>query len=423
MTGTTIIVKTLPGVGVIANDYGYYSLDIPTGKHEILFQFVGYTTFVADVELTKDMRLNIELQISDNTLDEVVVYAEKKDQNISSNEGSVTRLNLNEIKDIPVLFGERDILKVAQLTPGIKSAGEGNSGFYVRGGGLDQNLILLDEAPVYNPSHLLGFFSVFNSDALRDVTGTVPSIPLITASILSKKLAEGIDALVLDVKWGSGAFMKTLEQAQALATSLTNVGNRLGLKTTAIVTDMNQPLGKMIGNAVEIDESVAVLKGDGPADVTELTLELGGRLLHSVGAASTPAEGIEKLRSKIRSGEGFERLAEMVKAQGGDLMAPRRIARTNEVKISDSGFICRVNAERLGLAVIEMRGGRKKLGDPLDHSTGIEFLVDIGDEVRAGDVVANVFCEGTESEYVTQLVGAAIGVSADRIPGPDLIVD
>jgi len=258
--------------------------------------------------------------------------------------------------------------------------------------------------------------------ALRDVTGTVPSIPLITASILSKKLAEGIDALVLDVKWGTGAFMKTLEQAQALAVSLVNVGSRLGLKTTAIVTDMNQPLGKMIGNAVEIDESIEVLKGEGPADVTELTLELGGRLLHSVGVTDSLAAGKEKIESKISSGEGLERFAEMVKAHGGDLSATRRIGKTKEVKINETGFVSRVNAERLGLAVIEMGGGRKKLGDPLDHSTGIEFLVNIGDKVDAGDVVAKVFCEGKEAEYVVQLVGAAIGVSPEPAAKPELIV-
>ena len=166
-----------------------------------------------------------------------------------------------------------------------------------------------------------------------------------------------------------------------------------------------------------------MLKGEGPVDVTELTLELGGRLLHAVGVADSLADGKATLESKISSGEGLERLAEMVKAHGGDLLAPRRIAKTHEVKINEAGFISRVNAERLGLAVIEMGGGRKKLGDPLDHSTGIEFLVKLGDEVKAGDVVANVFCEGKEAEYVVQLVGAAIGVSPHQVPSPSLIVD
>jgi len=218
--------------------------------------------------------------------------------------------------------------------------------------------------------------------ALRDVTATVPSIPLITASILSKKIAAGNQALVLDVKWGSGAFMKTLDQARELSRSLVNVGNRLGLKTTAVVTDMNQPLGNMIGNAVEVNESVRVLKGDGPADVTELTLELAARLLQQAGVSGTTSAARTTLQGKIDSGDAYQRLVEMVKAHGGDLEADRPLASKQPVLANESGFLSRVNAERLGLAVIEMGGGRKKLGDPIDHSTGIEFLLKIGDPVE-----------------------------------------
>ena len=255
--------------------------------------------------------------------------------------------------------------------------------------------------------------------ALRDVTATVPSIPLITASILSKKIAAGNQALVLDVKWGSGAFMKTLEQAHALSKSLVSVGNRLGLKTTAVVTDMNQPLGKMIGNAVEIDESVQFLKGDGPADVLELTLELGARLLQQAGVCKSTSQARVQLQEKIDSGEAYQRLVEMVKAHGGDLEAERPLASKKPVLANESGFLSRVNAERLGLAVIEMGGGRKKLGDPIEHSTGIEFLLKIGDTVENGQPIANVFCDGAKAEYVNQLVSAAVGVSpipVERLP-------
>jgi len=259
--------------------------------------------------------------------------------------------------------------------------------------------------------------------ALRDVTATVPSIPLITASILSKKIAAGNQALVLDVKWGSGAFMKTLDQARALSQSLVSVGNRLGLKTTAVVTDMNQPLGKMIGNAVEIDESVQVLKGEGPADVTELTLELAGRLLQQAGVCDSVAQARVQLQEKIDSGAGYQRLVEMVKAHGGDLEAERSIANKKPVLANESGFLSRVNAERLGLAVIEMGGGRKKLGDPIDHSTGIEFLLKIGDPVENGQPIANVFCDGSKAEYVNQLVSAAVGVSPVPVEALPLIAD
>lgn len=259
--------------------------------------------------------------------------------------------------------------------------------------------------------------------ALRDVTATVPSIPLITASILSKKIAAGNQALVLDVKWGSGAFMKTLDQAHALSQSLVSVGNRLGLKTTAVVTDMNQPLGKMIGNAVEIDESVQVLKGEGPADVTELTLELAGRLLQQAGVCESTAQARVLLQEKIDSGDGYQRLVEMVKAHGGDLEAERPLANKQPVLANESGFLSRVNAERLGLAVIEMGGGRKKLGDPIDHSTGIEFLLKIGDPVENGQPIANVFCDGSKAEYVNQLVSAAVGISPVPVEALPLIAD
>jgi len=201
------------------------------------------------------------------------------------------------------------------------------------------------------------------------------------------------------------------------------VGNRLGLKTTAVVTDMNQPLGKMIGNAVEIDEAVQVLKGEGPADVTELTLELAGRLLQQAGVCDSVAQARVQLQEKIDSGAGYQRLVEMVKAHGGDLEAERSIANKKPVLANESGFLSRVNAERLGLAVIEMGGGRKKLGDPIDHSTGIEFLLKIGDPVENGQPIANVFCDGSKAEYVNQLVSAAVGVSPVPVEALPLIAD
>lgn len=258
--------------------------------------------------------------------------------------------------------------------------------------------------------------------ALRDVTATVPSIPLITASILSKKVAEGIDALVLDVKWGSGAFMKTLEQARELAKSLVRVGNQLGVKTSAVITDMNQPLGRMIGNAVEIDESVDVLEGTGPEDVTELTLDLGSRLLVAVGVEPSDESARKRLEDRIRTGAALEKLAEMVKSHGGDLNKPRDVAPKQTVEASESGYVSRVNAERLGLAVIEMGGGRKKIGDQLDHATGIEFLVRIGDKIEKGQPVAHVFCKSKSTQYAVELVGASIGFSQQAVELPELIV-
>ena len=246
--------------------------------------------------------------------------------------------------------------------------------------------------------------------ALRDVTATVPSIPLIVSSILSKKIAAGVDALVLDVKWGSGAFMKTIDDAKNLADMLVAVGNELGVNTIAEISDMNQPLGKMIGNAVEIDEAVEVLEGGGPADVRDLSILLGSRLLVAANVESSLESAKQRLQTTIDDGTALKKLAEMVKSHGGDLSQPRKRASSHQVTSIESGTITRINTDRLGLAVIEMGGGRKKIGDPIDHSCGIEFLVRVGDSINKGDVIANVFCDSKVASVATNLVGAAVGI-------------
>ncbi len=225
--------------------------------------------------------------------------------------------------------------------------------------------------------------------ALRDVTATVPSIPLITASIMSKKLAEGLDALVLDVKFGSGAFMKTAELARELAVSMVNTGKRMNVQTTALLTDMNQPLGRMVGNAVEVNESVAALEGQGPADLMEVTLALGAELLVSTKKAVSIEAARQQLQQTIDSGTAREKFAEMVAAQEGDLDAPRAVAPDSPVTTNRAGYIAAMNTEKLGQAVIAMRGGRKQLGDELDLSTGFEMLVRLGDLVDVGQPIAS----------------------------------
>ncbi len=214
--------------------------------------------------------------------------------------------------------------------------------------------------------------------ALRDVTGTVPSIPLITASIMSKKLAEGLDALVLDVKHGSGAFMKTLDDARALARSMVDTGKRMGVPTTALLTDMNQPLGRMAGNAIEVNESVDALLGKGPADLMEVTLELGAELLVLAKRESATAAARKRLEKAISSGAGLEKFREMVAAQGGDLDAPRPIAPAHDIGSPWDGFVTAIDTERLGYVVINLGGGRRQLGDKLDLSVGFEMLVALG---------------------------------------------
>jgi pyrimidine-nucleoside phosphorylase len=284
--------------------------------------------------------------------------------------------------------------------------------------------------------------------ALRDVTATVPSIPLITASIMSKKLAEGLDALVLDVKFGSGAFMKTPELARQLAESLVATGKRMNVSTTALLTDMNQPLGRMAGNAVEVNESMAALEGRGPADLMEVAYALGAELLVSsrVGArtylsasqstgkaakvgdkhppyAEERREARAQLEKTISSGQAREQFARMVAAQGGDLDAPRPVAPASEVASPRSGYLSAIDAERLGKAIIAMRGGRQQLGDMLDHSTGIEMLARLGDRVDAGQPIVRVFAQAEVAAASHPLITQAMRIADEQPPDAPLIVN
>jgi pyrimidine-nucleoside phosphorylase len=259
--------------------------------------------------------------------------------------------------------------------------------------------------------------------ALRDVTGTVPSIPLITASIMSKKLAEGLDALVLDVKYGSGAFMKTLDQARQLAQSMVDTGRRMGVPTTALVTDMNQPLGRMAGNAVEVNESMDALRGNGPRDLMEVTLELGAELLVLAKRETTHDAARARLQKAIDSGVGLQKFREMVAAQGGDLDAPRPIAPAQELPSPRSGFVVAVDTEQLGLAIIELGGGRKKLGDKLDLSVGLEMLVRLGERVDTGQPLLRIFARPDAAAKVRDDLLQAITIGDNRVEPPPLIVE
>jgi hypothetical protein len=194
LIGASIQIMGLKNMGAVTNAYGFYSISLAAGDYKVIYSYVGYQTQIKEVKIDKDNQINISLT-STNELTEVIVSAEKKNENVVNPLMGVQKLNVKEINSIPVLFGERDILKTLQLLPGISSAGEGNSGFYVRGGAVDQNLILLDEAPVYNASHLLGFFSTFNSDAIKDVTVYKGGMPSQYGGRLSS---------VLDIKMNDG---------------------------------------------------------------------------------------------------------------------------------------------------------------------------------------------------------------------------
>lgn len=195
MIGATVRVKELKNVGASSNEYGFYSLTLPKGEYTLVCNYLGYADFEQKVNLEKSQTIDIKLAENDQSLDEVVVTSEREDRNVTETQVAVTKLEVKEIAKIPVLFGEKDILKTIQLLPGIKGSGEGQSGFNVRGGSADQNLILLDEATVYNASHLLGFFSTFNSDAIKDVSVYKGAMPAQyggrLSSVLDIKMKEG----------------------------------------------------------------------------------------------------------------------------------------------------------------------------------------------------------------------------------------
>jgi len=232
--------------------------------------------------------------------------------------------------------------------------------------------------------------------ALRDLTATVESIPLIAASIMSKKLAEGIDGLVLDVKVGSGAFMKRLPQARDLARTLVGIGRGMGKDVVALVTDMDQPLGVAVGNALEVKEILELLHGGGPADLRELTVGLGSEMLLLAGVAATPEEGRALVEQAIADGRGFRKLQEIVLAQGGDpraLADPDRLpraARAVEVGAPAAGVVEAIDAEAVGLAAMALGAGRSRLEDRVDPAAGIEVWKKVGDPVAVGEPIATL---------------------------------
>jgi len=240
---------------------------------------------------------------------------------------------------------------------------------------------------------------------------------------MSKKLAEGLNALVLDVKYGSGAFMKSLDDARGLAQSLVRVGQEFEITISALLTDMNQPLGKMIGNAVEVNESIATLQGEGPSDLMDLTLALGAELLVHSKRANSFQEATEQLRQRIADGSGLKKFQQMVVAQGGDLDAERPVALTSEVISQESGYVQSMDAEQFGQIVIQIGGGRQTNTDKLVLSVGLELLVRIGDPVMVGQPLAHIFSNQKVAESIAPRLLSAIQIGQDPVTPPKLIVE
>ena len=232
--------------------------------------------------------------------------------------------------------------------------------------------------------------------ALRDVTATVPSIPLIVSSIISKKVAGGADAILLDVKAGSGAFMKTVAQAEELAIALTSVGRELGRDVECVVTSMDQPLGTAVGNALEVEEAIATLRGRGPADLTELCSEFAARMVVLGEGARDAATARERVSTALASGAAAEKFREWIAAQGGDArivddpgLLPR-CAHTRPVLAQASGWVAGFDAEEVGRAAMLAGAGRARAGDPIDPGAGLSGCVRVGERVEVGDELCRI---------------------------------
>ena len=235
--------------------------------------------------------------------------------------------------------------------------------------------------------------------ALRDVTATVESLPLIASSIMSKKIAAGADAILLDVKVGSGAFMKTQEDSRALAQEMVRIGAQVGRRTVALITDMDMPLGQCVGNALEVQEACQVLSGKGDHRLRGLCLELASNMVYLGGKASTMEEARELASQAVASGKALDKFREMVEAQGGDgsyILHPEKFSLSPvvvEVPAPETGYIPRLNAEECGLAAVELGAGRETKDSPIDYGAGIVLLKNKGDAVTKGEPIARLYAQ------------------------------
>ena len=238
--------------------------------------------------------------------------------------------------------------------------------------------------------------------ALRDVTGTVPSIPLIVSSIMSKKIAGGADAILLDVKVGSGAFMKTEAEARQLAHELTAVGEVLGRRVVCVMSDMDQPLGMAVGNALEVAEAIETLRGEGPEALTELCLVFGAKMLVLAEKAADEAAARQMLLAAIADGSALERFRMWMAAQGGDprvaddLSLLHRSARSREVRATEAGWVARFDTEGIGRAAMLLGAGRARVGDSIDSGAGLVLAVRVGDRVEAGGLLCTMYAATEE---------------------------
>ena len=264
--------------------------------------------------------------------------------------------------------------------------------------------------------------------ALRDVTATVDSIGLITSSIMSKKLASGSDAIVLDVKCGNGAFMEKMKDAEELGRWMVDIGNAAGKKTVAFITDMSQPLGNAVGNSLEVIESIETLKNRGPVDITELSLRLSAYMVYLGGKTKSPAEAYQMVHEKLILGEGLKKLSEFITGQGGNadvindysLMPGAKYK--SEIKCTEEGYVFSIDARAIGNASLHSGAGRETKEDKIDLGAGIIINKKVGDSVKMGDLLATIYSNDREKlEKASNIGKDAFTISKEKPELPILI--
>lgn len=264
--------------------------------------------------------------------------------------------------------------------------------------------------------------------ALRDVTGTVESIPLIASSVMSKKIASGADALVLDVKAGKGAFMKSGDEARELAEAMIGIAQAAGRRAVAWVTAMDQPLGRAVGNALEVAEAIETLKGEGPEDLVQLVLALGGEMLYLGGVVDTPQEGVHRVRQALEDGSALDKFKQVIEAQGGDPRvvenrellpaAPAQLA----VPAPAAGWIAEIDGLAVGMATMALGAGRAVKDAPVDFRVGVVLAKKVGERVERGESLATVHAASfEEAQAAAQAIASAFVVAQDPVQAPQLL--
>ena len=265
--------------------------------------------------------------------------------------------------------------------------------------------------------------------ALRDVTGTVESIPLIASSVMSKKLASGSDCILLDVKFGNGAFMKTREDAQKLAKIMCSIGNSLNRDTRAVLTSMEQPLGFAVGNSLEVKEAIDTLHGHGPKDFQDLCYQSGAIMLEQAGIVKNEKEGLEMLHKVVDNGAAFEKLRQMVIAQGGDVSYidhPEKFEVSKnivQIKATKAGYVKQIEALSIGENAMRLGAGRETFDDVIDMSAGIVLAKKVGDQVKVGDLLCTAYTNKDEFADVIESIKEAFVIVDEFVPYPPTVHD